>query len=70
MTYIMTPTLYNSLSNVRGFMNLNGKTYQLHILTIFNNLDDKIKNEIMETTDDYEALKILQKYNIEFTHKY
>ena len=34
--YIMTPELFAKLSFVRGFNNMNGETYQSHILLILN----------------------------------
>ena len=31
MVYLMSPQLYNELTFVRGFTNINGDTYQKHI---------------------------------------
>ena len=38
MYYIMLPELYYSLTNVRGFSDLNGKTYKEHIVVILENV--------------------------------
>ena len=67
-TYLMTPELYHSLCNVRGFTNLNGETYQSHIIIILNISDNDLKNEILETTNDKEALNVLIKYHVKFHH--
>ena len=34
MSYLMSPDLYETLTMVNGFTNLNGKTYQEHIIKI------------------------------------
>ena len=34
MKYLMSPDLYFSLCNVRGFTDMNGDTYQKHIILI------------------------------------
>jgi hypothetical protein len=70
-TYIMSPEQYYSLCQVRGFSDYNGISYQEHIVRIFNNrLTKDKKQKILSITDDQESLKILEQYNIKFTHVY
>ena len=45
MKYIMTPNLYYSLNNVRGFKAMNGKSYKEHIIIILGEfLNEETKN--------------------------
>ncbi len=60
MKYIMTPDLYYSLINVRGFTEMNGKSYKEHIIIILGEfLNDEIKNKIRKTIKDEEALELI-----------
>ena len=62
----MSPELFYSLSCVRGFNNLNGKSYIDHILIIFaEDLSDQIKEKIKNSNDDKEALEYIP---FEITH--
>ena len=67
----MSPELYGTLSMVSGFTNRNGNTYQEHIIkTLDNQLNKDIKEKIIKTTTSKEALEVLQKNKIEYTHNY
>jgi len=67
--YIMTEFMYDSLTNVYGFTDLNGKTYQEHITKIFaDKIDEKLKKQILKVSSAGEALKILSDNNIDYTH--
>lgn len=71
MSYLMSPELYDILIMVSGFTKCNGKTYQEHIIkTLKNKLTKDIKEEIIKTTTSNDALSVLQKNNIEYTHDY
>ena len=60
MKFIMTPNLYYSLNNVRGFTEMNGKRYQEHIIIILGEfLDEETKNKIRKTITDEEALELI-----------
>ena len=60
MKYIMTPNLYYSLNNVRGFTEMNGKSYKEHIIIILGEfLDEETKNKIRKTITDEEALQLI-----------
>ena len=64
----MSPELYYSLCNVQGFMRMNGKTYQEHIILILGKfLSEEIKTKISNCNSIDEALKLI---NIPFTHNY
>ena len=65
----MTEELFNQLCYVRGFNNLNGNTYQEHILVIAGdripeNLHDNIKN----AKTSLDALNILDDNKIDYNH--
>jgi hypothetical protein len=67
MHYIMSPELYYSLTNVKGFTNLNGKTYQEQIIvTLGNFLTDELKTSILNTKSDEDALTLLP---FDYTHE-
>ena len=67
----MSPELYGTLSMVSGFTNLNGKTYQEHIIKILDKkLTQEIKEHITKTSTSKEALEVLKKNKIEYTHNY
>lgn len=67
--YIMTEYMYDSLTQVYGFTDLNGKTYQEHITKIFaDKIDEKLKKQILKVSSAGEALKILSDNNIDYTH--
>ena len=60
MKYIMTPNLYYSLNNVRGFTEMNGKSYKEHIIIILGEfLNEETKNKIRKTITDEEALQLI-----------
>ena len=60
MKYIMIPDLYYSLRNVRGFTEMNGNSYQEHIIIILGEfLNDETKNKIRKTITDEEALELI-----------
>ena len=68
MYYLMPPELYNSLKNVHVFTDINGETYQKHIIIILGKyLSDKNKENILKTNSIIEALKLI---NIPYTHTY
>ena len=56
----MEPNLYYSLTNVRGFTDLNGNSYKEYIILILGKfLDKEIKNKIKKTKIDKEALALI-----------
>ncbi len=70
-TYIMNPSLFTQLSSVRGFNDMNGKTYKQHILMVFeDSLSHEEKDKIMATETDEESLEVLKSYGINFTHEF
>jgi hypothetical protein len=73
MPYLMSVELFNQLTYVQGFTNLNGKNYAEHVLLILKDvLSVECNKEIMNIKPDVniglESLKILDKYNINYTH--
>jgi hypothetical protein len=57
MKYLMSPDLYFSLCQVRGFTDMNGDTYLKHtILTLGDLLSVDIKEKIMLSESIEEAL--------------
>ena len=68
MHYLMSPDLYNSLTNVHGFTDMNGETYQKHIIIILGEfLSNEVKEKILNTDNIEEALKLI---NVPYTHEY
>lgn len=69
--YLMTPELFQQLSNVRGFNNLNGVTYQDHIIIIFSDsLTSSQKDEVKKCENELDALDYLKNQLIDLTHNY
>jgi len=65
----MPPGLFAQLTNISGFCNTNGKTYQEHIVLIFaEDLSTNQKKAVTNTSTEKDALVVLQKENIAFTH--
>jgi hypothetical protein len=66
MKYLMSPDLYFSLCQVRGFTDMNGDTYQKHIILILgDSLSSETKEKIMNSQSVEEALKLI---DIPYTH--
>ncbi len=64
----MSPQLYNQLTFVNGFTNLNGDSYQKHIIIALGKyLSDAVKENILKTKNIEDALKLI---NISYTHDY
>jgi hypothetical protein len=60
MKYIMIPELYYSLTNIRGFTEMNGNSYKEQIIIILGEfLDEETKNKIRKTITDKEALELI-----------
>ena len=67
--YIMTNDMFNMLKPVDGFIAINGKTYQEHIIKILGKYIPSDLHDHIIKSDDYEsALKILDDNNIVYTH--
>ena len=67
----MNENLFKQLSNVRGFNNLNGNTYQEHITIIFDKiLTNSQKTIILRESTGGEALNMLDIFGIKYTHEY
>ena len=69
MTYVMHEQMFESLLQVNGFANINGQTYQQHLVIILK-LEGDIKKEVLESDSAEDAKNILKKYEIEFTHSF
>ena len=68
MHYLMSPDLYFSLCQVRGFTDMNGDTYQKHIIIILGDyLSEDIKEKILKSESVEEALNLI---NIPYTHQH
>ena len=68
MNYLMSPDLYFSLCQVRGFTTMNGDTYQKHIIIILGDyLSEDIKEKILKSESVEEALNLI---NIPYTHQH
>ena len=69
-SYLMHPNLFAQLSFVRGFNEMNGETYQSHILMVLEDrltADDKLIIMVTRTPED--ALEAVTKLGIEYTHE-
>ena len=67
----MSPNLFHSLSKIRGFNDLNGKTYIDHILLIFNDILTRYqKDQLQNYENELDALNFLRNQMITFTHNY
>ena len=69
MKYVMHENMFYKLVNVRGFTNLNGESYQEHLVLQLN-LKDKLKDLVLKSESDEDAKNILKENNIKFTHDY
>ena len=68
--FIMSPERFSQLASVMGFCNLNGKTYQEHIIIaagerIPKNLHDAIR----QAKNSEDALTLLRDNNIPYVHE-
>ena len=69
-TYIMSHEMYQSLSHVRGFINMNGNSYQEHICIILSNLLTSDQKESIINTETYTgALNLITSYGILWSHE-
>lgn len=69
MYYLMSPDLFNKLSNQMEFASTNGYTYKEYIKK--NIILSHILNELIETsTSETDALEILKFFQVGFTHDY
>ena len=68
--YIMSPELFECLSEVIGFNTLNGNTYMEYITIVRPEIHPNIKKEILQCHFHEDALDILQRNGIEYTHNY
>lgn len=67
--YIMSQDMFNQLSNVNGFNQKNGFTYQQHILiTAWYRIPSKLHYIILNAKSGNDALNILKKNNITYLH--
>lgn len=64
----MDPALFDQLSDVYGFNDHNGNTYMEHITIIRSDLSEDIKKQILSCKTPEEALYILDKNEIKYTH--
>ncbi len=69
--YIVSPYLFDQLSNVQGFNNTNGYTYQECIVRTF---DDRISHDIKEKSMSMisieDALNVLKESGVDYNHKW
>ena len=69
--YIMHPNLFETLSTVSGFNDLNGHTYQQHIIKIFGvSISSEMETQILQSTTTNEALNVLKTNHIKYSHDY
>ena len=67
--YIMTESLFNQLCQICSFNDVNGKTYQEHILIIAGErIPTTLHNTIRNAVSGSAALKILEENNIPYNH--
>ena len=69
--YIMTESLFNQLCQISAFNNVNGSTYQEHILIIAGErIPTKLHEAVRKAVSGEAALKILEANNIPYTHSH
>jgi hypothetical protein len=69
--YLMSPELFNQLSCVRGFNNLNGQTYPDHVILILSEiLTSSQKDEVKKCENEQDVLDYLKNQMIEVTHNF
>jgi len=77
--YIMSPSLYHSLTRVKGFREHNGDTYPKYIIMrltenviLSNQIKHKkvIKTLLRHVKTDEKAIKTLGEFGIKYTHIY
>ena len=68
--YLMEPALYTQLSCVSNFNVLNGKRYQDYIIIqLGKHMTVEQQTSIVNATTANEALELLKKMNISYTHE-
>jgi hypothetical protein len=70
MIYLMTPDMFGNLSNVRGFNEMNGYTYQEYIVKQLPILPKELEEKILKTETIDDALDILLMNNMSYTHDF
>ena len=69
--YIMTQALFNQLCQVASFAEMNGRTYQEHILIIAGErIPSDLHKDIRKAESGDDALNILTQNNIPWSHQY
>ena len=68
--YIMSLQLFEQLSCISGFNNINGKTYMEHITIIQKDIPNNTKDKILKCTTAEGALNVLSESGILYTHEY
>ena len=67
-TYLMSPNIFHDLTQVRGFTEMNGKTYAKHICIIFDSqLTEDQKEKIKSKVTTQAALDYLRTL-VKYTH--
>ena len=67
--YIMSEQMFINLSYVNGFNQHNGHTYQEHVLIIAGDrIPIHLHKDISDAPNAEEALRILSRNNIRFSH--
>lgn len=67
--YIMHPDLFKDLSYVNGFNNLNGKTYNEHVVLVLG-LTEKLRQQILECKEYDDIINTLTENSYKITHEY
>ena len=69
--YLMAFSQYNTLSQVRGFTNLNGYTYQEHITkTLKDVLTNEQEKQVLSAPTIEDVLTLLVIFGINYTHDF
>ena len=67
----MHPNMFKTLSTVSGFNEVNGHTYQQHIIKVLKHLiSEDIETQILQSPTTDEALRVLKTNNIKYSHNY
>ena len=69
--YLMAFSQYNTLSQVRGFTNFNGDTYQKHItMQLKDVLTNEQEKQVLSAPTIEDVLHLLVIFGINYTHDF
>ena len=73
MIYLMSQQMFNELSEVRGFNDMNGTTYADYLIQnicAYDHIPEEIKTLVKEMNEHDKILELLNNNDIKYSHSY